>query len=51
MVDSLLEIAFRGKALPKELPQVRYLGMGPDPAQIIKDTPSTVELVKIAKSR
>jgi len=28
------------------LPNLRYLGVGPDPAQIIRDIPPTAELIK-----
>jgi len=30
-----------------ELPNLRYIGVGPLPSQIIKDVPATEELVKI----
>jgi adenylosuccinate synthase len=30
------------------LPNLRYLGVGPLPSQIIKDVPATAELVKLA---
>ncbi|WP_414664235.1 adenylosuccinate synthetase [Horticoccus sp. 23ND18S-11] len=50
MVKSLLDVAFDGAALPaaNKLPNLRYLGVGPEPSQIIKDVPATLELVKLA---
>ena len=50
MMKSLLDVAFEGKAHPAvdKLPNLRYLGVGPQPSQIIKDVPATPELVKLA---
>ena len=49
MVRSLLDVAFEGEPLPsaEKLPNLRYLGVGPDPSQIIKDVPGTAELIKL----
>ena len=47
MVKSLLDVAY-GDRLPAVLPNLRYLGVGPLPSQIIKDVPATAELVKLA---
>ncbi|HLS27075.1 MAG TPA: adenylosuccinate synthetase [Opitutales bacterium] len=41
-----LEIAYDGSEWPSELPNLRYIGVGPDPSQIIKDIPSTADLLK-----
>ena len=46
MVRSLIEIAY-GDKLPKVLPNLRYLGVGPLPSQIIKDVPATAELIAL----
>lgn len=46
MVRSLIEVAYPGK-LPAILPNLRYLGVGPLPSQIIKDVPATTELIKL----
>jgi len=46
MMRSLIEVAY-GDALPRELPNLRYLGVGPQPSQIIKDVPSTHELLAL----
>ena len=50
MMKATLNAAYAGESWPKaeKLPNLRYLGVGPDPSQIIKDVPPTVELVKLA---
>ena len=48
MVKSLLEVAYADQTWPKDLPNLRYLGVGPLPSQIIKDVPPTLELIKLA---
>ncbi len=45
MVRSLVQVAY-GDKLPAVLPNLRYLGVGPEPAQIIKDVPATSDLIK-----
>jgi adenylosuccinate synthase len=46
MVKSVLDVAY-GERWPAALPNLRYLGVGPLPAQIIKDVPPAAELVRI----
>lgn len=46
MVRSLVQVAY-GDQLPAVLPNLRYLGVGPQPSQIIKDVPPTPELIKL----
>jgi adenylosuccinate synthase len=46
MVRSLVQVAYPDK-LPAILPNLRYLGVGPLPAQIIKDVPATSDLLKL----
>ncbi len=46
MVQSLLTVAYDGLPLPADLPRVRYLGVGPDPDQVIRDVPNTTNLLK-----
>ena len=46
MVRSLVEVAY-GNQLPAVLPNLRYLGVGPQPSQIIKDVPATAELIQL----
>jgi adenylosuccinate synthase len=47
MVKSVLDVAY-GQSWPAVLPNLRYLGVGPEPSQIIHDVPSTPELVRLA---
>jgi adenylosuccinate synthase len=46
MVRTLVQVAYPDK-LPAVLPNLRYLGVGPLPAQIIKDVPATADLLKL----
>lgn len=46
MVRTLVQVAYPGP-LPAALPNLRYLGVGPQPSQIIKDVPSTAELLAL----
>ena len=50
MMKSLLDVAYAGGKWPStdKLPNLRYLGVGPEPSQIIKDVPATADLVKLA---
>ena len=50
MMKTTLDVAYEGAAwpAPDKLPTLRYLGVGPEPSQIIKDVPATAELVKLA---
>ena len=47
MMRSTLDVAYHGEKWPSTLPNLRYLGVGPEPSQIIKDVPPTTELVKL----
>jgi adenylosuccinate synthase len=50
MIKATLEVAFDGDAStwPTEIPNLRYIGVGPDPDQIIRDVPATRELIRLA---
>ncbi len=48
MVKGIFDVAYRDGHRPKVLPNLRYIGVGPEPAQIIDDVPETVELLKFA---
>jgi adenylosuccinate synthase len=48
MVRGILDVAYEGISRPAILPNMRYLGVGPDPSQIIKDVPATAELIRLA---
>jgi adenylosuccinate synthase len=49
MVKALLDVAYHGEPLPAaaKLPNLRYLGVGPEPSQIIKDVPATADLIRL----
>jgi adenylosuccinate synthase len=48
MLKSTLDVAYHGEARPATLPNLRYLGVGPLPSQIIKDVPETEGLLRLA---
>ena len=51
MMKATLTVAFGEEAKwPNELPNLRYLGVGPDPDQIIRDIPGTRELVRLTSA-
>jgi adenylosuccinate synthase len=47
MVKSLFDVAYEGEPHPKPLPNLRYLGVGPLPSQIIKDVPTSEDLIRL----
>jgi adenylosuccinate synthase len=49
MMKAVLDVAYAGEKWPAadKLPNLRYLGVGPEPSQIIKDVPSAAELIKL----
>jgi adenylosuccinate synthase len=47
MMRSVLEAAYRDDHWPLKLPNLRYIGVGPDPSQVIKDLPETAELIRM----
>ncbi|NDV62696.1 adenylosuccinate synthase [Puniceicoccales bacterium CK1056] len=49
MVKATLEVAIGDlEKTQADLPNLRYLGVGPDPDQIIRDIPATRDLIKLA---
>lgn len=44
-LQSIIKVATRQGNTRQPLPNLRYIGVGPDPSQIIKDIPSTRELL------
>lgn len=50
MMRGLLDVAYAGGTRPADdkLPNLRYLGVGPQPSQIIKDVPATADLIRLA---
>jgi len=47
MLRCTIDAAYHGESWPEMLPNLRYLGVGPGPSQVIKDLPPTLELVKM----
>lgn len=49
MMKATLDVAYHGEKWPPphQLPNLRYLGVGPMPAQIVKDVPTTAELMQL----
>lgn len=45
MFRHVLAVAYEGDEWPAKLPNLRYIGVGPDRSQIIKDVPPTRELL------
>ncbi|MEX0325460.1 MAG: adenylosuccinate synthetase [Puniceicoccaceae bacterium] len=49
MMKATLEVAFGEESRwPDVIPNLRYIGVGPDPDQIIRDVPATRELIRLA---
>jgi len=48
LMKSLIDVANKGDQNKNRMPNLRYIGVGPDPSQIIKDVPATEELLKLA---
>jgi adenylosuccinate synthase len=49
MVKGIVDVAYAGEPRPAVLPNLRYLGVGPLPSQIIKDVPPTEALIRLAE--
>jgi len=48
MMKAILDVAYHGEERPAILANLRYLGVGPLPSQIIKDIPETAVLIRSA---
>lgn len=48
LMKALVDVANHGDSGQSRLPNLRYIGVGPEPSQIIKDIPATEELLKLA---
>ncbi len=48
MLRHTFEVAYEGGRWPETLPNLRYIGVGPLPAQVIKDIPASREIVESA---
>jgi adenylosuccinate synthase len=51
MVKALFDVAYAGEKRPATLPNLRYLGVGPLPSQIIKDVPAAEDLIALATQK
>lgn len=49
LMKALVEVANHGDINKDKIPNLRYIGVGPEPSQIIKDVPAVEELLKLAK--
>ncbi len=49
MMKALIDVANHGDQNKDKYPNLRYIGVGPEPSQIIKDVPDIQELLKLAK--
>ncbi len=49
VVKSIIAVATRGGITHAPLPNLRYIGTGPDPDQVIRDVPATRDLLKLAE--
>lgn len=48
LLKALIDVANHGDQNKDKLPNLRYIGVGPEPSQIIKDVPAVEELLKLA---
>ena len=46
--QAILDIASRNGSFDVEIPNLRYIGVGPDPQQIIKDVPALETLATVS---
>ena len=49
MMKALIDVANHGDSNKNKLPNLRYIGVGPEPSQIIKDVPAIEELLLLAQ--
>jgi len=49
LMKALIDVANHGDQNKNKIPNLRYIGVGPDPSQIIKDVPAVEELLELAK--
>ncbi len=48
LMKALIDVANHGDQHKTRRPNLRYIGVGPEPSQIIKDVPATEELLQLA---
>ncbi|MGB0334877.1 MAG: adenylosuccinate synthetase [Opitutales bacterium] len=49
MMKALVEVANHGDQNKNKIPNLRYIGVGPAPSQIIRDVPAVEDLLKLAE--
>ena len=49
LLKALIDVANHGDTNKNRYPNLRYIGVGPEPSQIIKDVPAIEELLKLAQ--
>ena len=49
LMKALIDVANHGDQNKNKIPNLRYIGVGPEPSQIIKDVPEIKELLKLAQ--
>ena len=49
MLKALVDVANHGDQNKNKIPNLRYIGVGPEPSQIIKDVPAVEDLLKLAQ--
>ena len=50
LLKALIDVANHGDQHKNRMPNLRYIGVGPEPSQIIKDVPASEELLELAIS-
>ena len=46
MLASIIDVAYPDGWMDQKLPEIRFIGIGPDPGEIISDLPSAKELLQ-----
>ncbi len=49
LMKALIDVANYGDCNKNNIPNLRYIGVGPEPSQIIKDVPAVAELLELAQ--
>ncbi len=47
LLKAVIDVANHGDRATTRVPNLRYIGVGPDPSQIIKDVPATADLLQL----
>ena len=49
LMKALIDVANHGDTNKNKVPNLRYIGVGPEPSQIIKDVPAVEDLLKLTR--